>query len=173
MSRLHALLPLPVAQPQDNASPPAELMDDSPRWTRRAKRRIRPVRVMTGLVGDLPILKLQDPADAQGVKVYDCRPPLLPVSLQLCDLGPLSTRQTELSASVAVPPWKDGQMIGGMDSDVVVFPELGVAPLVDSGTDLEDELPMTDGSPTTVAVQQGEVALPEIYPTPWAEWIWS
>ena len=46
------------------------------------------------------------------------------------------------------------EVIGSMGSDVVVFPELGVAPLVDSGTDLEDELPTPDGSSTTVAVQR-------------------
>ena len=67
------------------------------------------------------------------------------MSLQLCNLGPLSTRWTEVSASVAVPPWDDGQMIGSMGSDEVVFPELGVAPLVALGTDLEDELPTPDG----------------------------
>ena len=64
MSKLRALLPLPVAQPQDSpdvASPPAELMEESPRRTRRAKRRIRPVRVMSGLVGDLPISRFRIP----------------------------------------------------------------------------------------------------------------
>ena len=164
LSRLRALLPLPVAQPQNDVSPPAELMEESPRRTRRAKRRIRPVRVMSGSVSDLPILTLQDPTDAQVVVVNDCRPPLLPVSLQLCDLGPLSVRRAEVLASVAVPHWEDGQLIGDMGSDVVVFPELGIAPLVDSGTDLEDELPTPDGSPATVAVHPGEVALLEVCP---------
>ena len=59
MSRLHALLPLPVAQPQDSVSSPvltdpvsvrqagsAELVEESPRRTRRDRRRMRPVRVM-------------------------------------------------------------------------------------------------------------------------------
>ena len=31
----------------------------------------------------------------------------------------------------------------------MIIPELGVAPLEDSGTDLEDELPTPDGSPST------------------------
>ena len=43
-----------------------------------------------------------------------------------------------------------------MSSDGLVIPELGVAPLVDSGTDLEDELPTPDGSPSTDAVQPGK-----------------
>ena len=47
-----------------------------------------------------------------------------------------------------------------MDSDGVVIPGLGVAPLVDSGTDLEDELPTPDSSPSTDVVEPGEVVLP-------------
>ena len=46
-------------------------------------------------------------------------------------------------------------------SDVVAVTELGVAPLVDAGTDLEDEVPSPDGSPSTDAVKPGEVVLPE------------
>ena len=82
---------------------------------------MRPVRVMTGSVDDFAILTIQDPADAQGAMVYDCRPPLIPVLLQLCDLGPLSVRPTVASASVAVPSWEDGPAIGDVVSDVVVF----------------------------------------------------
>ena len=154
MSRLRALLPSSVAQPRDSVLSPvstgpgslsqassAELVGESPRRTRRAKRRMRPVRVMERSVGDLPILMIQDPSDVQGVLVYDCRPPLLPVSLQLSDIGPLSGQPTVVSASVDAPPWEDGLMISGVGSDVLVVPELGIAPLVDSGMDLEDELP--------------------------------
>ena len=57
-------------------------------------------------------------------------------------------------------------MIGDTVSDMVVFPELGVAPLVDSGTDLEDELPTPESSPSMDVVQPGEVALPEVCPAP-------
>ena len=110
---------------------------------------------MEGSVGNLPILTIQDPSDVQGAMVYDCQPPLLPVSLQLSDIGPLSGRPTVVSASVAVPPWEDGPTISGVGSDVVAFPDLGVAPLVDSGTDLEDELPTLDGSPSADAVKPG------------------
>ena len=39
----------------------------------------------------------------------------------------------------------------GGDSDGLIIPELGVAPLEDSGTDLEEELPTPDGSPSTDA----------------------
>ena len=53
-----------------------------------------------------------------------------------------------------------------MGSDGVAFPGLGVAPLVDSGTDHEDELSTPDGSPSTDAVKPGEVVIPEICPAP-------
>ena len=65
MSQLRTLLPSPVAQPRDSVLSPvstgpvslrqassAELVGKSPRRTRHAKPRIRPVRVMEGSVGD-------------------------------------------------------------------------------------------------------------------------
>ena len=179
MSWMRALLPSPVAQPKDSVLSPvstgsvlsrqarsAELVGKSPRRTRRAKRRIRPVRVTEGSVDDLPILTIQDAADVQGEMVYDCQPPLLPVSLEM-SIGLLSVRGTVVAASVAVPPWEEGLTNSGVDSDGVVFPGLGVVPLVDSGTDLEDELSTPDGSPSTDVVKPGEVVLPEICPALW------
>ena len=62
------------------------------------------MRIMAGSVSDLPILTLQNPADAQG--------PLLPVSLQRGDLGMFTRLRPEVSASVAVPPWEEGPSIG-------------------------------------------------------------
>ena len=59
-------------------------------------------------------------------------------------------------------PREDGLTIseGGGDSDGLVIPELGVALLEDSGTDLEDELPTPDGSPSN------DAAKPVVGPTP-------
>ena len=164
LSKLRALLPVPVILPTEMVSPSVGLSDESPRRTRGAHRRIRLVRVISGSVSDLPILTLQDHADAQGAVVYDCRPPLLPVSLQLCDLGPLAGRRPEVSASVAVPAWVEEQSVGDVDADVVMFPELGVAPLIASGTDLEDELPTPADSPVSVAVRSAVAAVPEVCP---------
>ena len=56
--------------------------------------------------------------------------------------------------------WTADQCGGGGGSNALVVPELGVAPLEDSGTDLEDELPTPDGSPSSDAVQ------PEVGPAP-------
>ena len=79
------------------------------------------------------------------------------MSLQLGDLGTFTRLRPEVSASVAVPPCEEGSSIADVDSDMVVFPELGVAPLIDSGTDLEDEL--------SVVGSAGAVE-PEVRPTP-------
>ena len=127
MARLRALLPPAVAQSREGMLSPvssgpvslcharsAELELESPRRTRRAKQRMRQVRVMGESVGDLPTLTIQDPSDLQGAIVYDCRPPLLRVSLQLKDIGPLPLRPTVVSASLAAPPWEDGKAIIGV-----------------------------------------------------------
>ena len=66
---------------------------------------------------------------------------MLPVSLRLEDIGPLPLRRTVVSANLATPPQEDCMAIGGVSPERVTIPELGVAPLVDPDTDLEDELP--------------------------------
>ena len=48
---------------------------------------MRPVRILQELVGDLQVVTAQEASDMQGALVYDCRHPLLPVSLRLESLG--------------------------------------------------------------------------------------
>ena len=123
MSQLHVLLAVPVAQPVDGVLSPAstgpgslrpagsaEFVGKSPRTTRRAKRRVRPVRVVETSVGDLPVLTLQDPSAVQG---GDLRPPLLPVSLDLSGIGLLSGLPLAAAASVGVPPNEHGLSFRG------------------------------------------------------------
>ena len=139
MSQLRALLPLPVVQPVDGVLSPAstgprplrpagsaEFVGKSPRTTHRAKRRVRPVRVMETSVGDLPVLTLQDPSDVQGAVVFDFRPPL-------SGIGLLSGLPSAASARMGVPPSEHvlSTSGGGGDSVGLVIPELGVAPLED------------------------------------------
>ena len=108
---------------------------------------MRPVRILGESVGvEPPTLTVQDASDLQGAIVYDCRPPMLPVSLRLEDIGPLPLRQTVVSASLAAPPLDDFMAIGGASPEGVAIPELGVVPLVDPDTDLEAELPTPEGS---------------------------
>ena len=126
MSQLRALLPVPVAQPVDGVLSPAstgprslrlagsaEFVGKSPRTTRRAKRRVRLVHVVETSIRELPVLTLQDPSDVQGAVVFDCRSPLLLVSLDLSGIGLLSGLPPAASASVGVPPNEHGISISG------------------------------------------------------------
>ena len=116
------------------------------RLTRRGRRRLRPVRILEESVSELPMLTAQDTADLQGALVYDCRPPLLLVSLRLDDIGPLPFRRTVVSASLAAPLQEVVMEIGGVRPEGVAVPELGVAPPFDTDTELEDELPTPEVS---------------------------
>ena len=96
----------------------AELDSGSPRKTRRAPHRMRPVRILEESVGvEPPTLTVQDALDLQGAIVYDCRPPMLPVSLRLKDIRQLPLRRTVVSASLAVPPQEDFVAIGGASTE--------------------------------------------------------
>ena len=99
----------------------------------------------------------QEASDKQGALVYDCIPQLLPVSLRLEDIGAL--RRTVASASLAAPPLQDLMEIGGVSLEGVAVPELGVAPLINTDTELEDELPTPEDSPL-FCVSSPEVARP-------------
>ena len=120
------------------------------------------MRVMGESVGDRPILMIHDPADLQGAVVYDCRPPLLPVSFQLKDIGPLLVRPTVVSASPAAS--QGGRYGSGVGPEGVAIPELGVTPLTDPGTELEDELPTPEDSPSVSASGPEGVWLPGVRP---------
>ena len=126
VSQLYMLFPVPVAQPVDGVlslastgpgslrpAGSAEFVGKSPRTTRRAKRRVRPVCVVETSVCDLPVLTLQDPSDVQGAVVFNCRPPLLPVYLDLRGIGLWSGLPPVVSASVGVPPKENGLSING------------------------------------------------------------
>ena len=94
---------------------------------------MRPVRVVGESVADLPILMIQDTSVVQGAIIYDCRPPLLPVSLQLKDIGALPVRPAVVLASLAVPPWEGDPEISGVGPEGVALPELGVTPRLGNG----------------------------------------
>ena len=74
--------------------------------------------------------------------VLDCRPPLLPVSMDI---------QPRRFGLRLCPPRLEPSLpnVGG-DLLSLICPELGVTPLTDPGTDLEDELPTPAASPVTV-----------------------
>ena len=125
-----------------------------------------PSSIVEESVGELPTLTAQDLSDLQGALVYDCRPPLLPVSLRLDDIGPLSLSRTVVSASLAAPPQEDFMEIGGVSPEGVAVPELGVASLVDTDTELEDELTTPEDSPLLHDSSPEGVRLPGVRPAP-------
>ena len=115
LSQLRALLPLPVVQPAPGVVSPdssgsgsfhpgdsPDVVDRSPRTTRRAYRRRRPVRVMEPPVVNLPVLTIQDPLAATGAVVLDCRPPLLPVSMDIRGVDLSAGRLPAVSAGMDV-----------------------------------------------------------------------
>ena len=124
----------------------AEQDSETPRLTRRGHRRMRPAGVLQESVSDIQVVTAQEASDMQGELMYYCRPPLLPVSLQLEDFGALPLRWTVASASLEAPPQVDLMEIGGVSPEMVAVPELGVAPLINTDTDLDDELPVPDDS---------------------------
>ena len=91
---------------------------------------------------DSPVLTVQDPLAVAGELLVDCRLPLLPVSMDISGVDVSVIRASAVSTEAAAfPPEREQSFGGGGDLLSVICPELGVAPLVDPGTDLEDELP--------------------------------
>ena len=101
-----------------------------------------------GSVGDLPILMIQDPAVLQGAIEYDCRHLLLPVFLQLKDIGPLPLRPTVVSATLAAPPRENDMAVSVVGPEGVAIPDLGVTPLTDPGTELDEPPTPHEDSPS-------------------------
>ena len=66
---------------------------------------------------------------------------MLPVSLDVSGIDMLAVRSLIPPAKSDVVPPEHEQQFGGGGADFLSFicPELGVAPLLDPGTDLEDE----------------------------------
>ena len=102
LSQLCTLLPLPVALPTAGVASPdssgsgslrpgdsPEVVTGPPGTMRRAHRRRRPVRVEEPAIVNVPVLTIQDPLAAAGAVVLDCRPPLMPVSMDVsrCPMG--------------------------------------------------------------------------------------
>ena len=144
--------PVPPSSVSARHARSSEVEPESPRKTRRARRRMRPTRVRDEPVCVVsPTMAEQDIPDLTGAIVYDCRPLLLPVSLQLKDIGLLPRTRPVASARLAAPPPEDTMAIGGASPERVAIPELGVTSPDDSGTDLEDELLSISPLPTIVS----------------------
>ena len=113
LSQLHALLPSPVTLPPARVVSPESSVSGSlhpvgstegvlgpARNMRRAHRRRQPVRVEEPAVVNVPVLTLQDPLAVVGAVVFDCRPPLLPVSMDISGVDLSAIRLPAMSAPV-------------------------------------------------------------------------
>ena len=78
----------------------------------------------------------QDPRMAAGAVVFDCRPALLPVSVDVSGIDMLAVRsEIPPEKSVVVPPEHEQQFGGGgggADLLGYIGPELGVTTLLDN-----------------------------------------
>ena len=178
MAQCDMASPVPTSSVSARHARSSEVEPESPRKTRCARRktrcahrRMRPTRVCAESVGvESPTMTVQAIPDLAGAIVYDCRPPLLPVSLRLNDIGLLPRDRPVASASLAAPPSEDTMVIGGASPEGVAISELGVAPPDDSGTDLEDELLNVSLLPTIVSPLTEPVealpVCPSLYPEP-------
>ena len=95
----------------------AELDSESPRKTRCARRRMRPVRILEESVGvEPPSLTVQDASDLQGAIVYDCRTSdVTCVSATRGYWAIASTPNSCFIASLAAPPQEDFMAISGVE----------------------------------------------------------
>ena len=146
LSRVRALLPQPSPDRESVSSPEAE-MGATPTTGRRSRQPFRPVRVMSSAVVDLPVLTVQDPVEAVGASVVDCRPPVLPVSIPLRVLSPSTVlRAREAGAFSLSRP--ERQSIMDMDTSEITIERIIGYPWNDPGTDVEDELPTPAATPS-------------------------
>ena len=155
--QLRALLPVKTADGSSGtACPPGASTTsrtDGVNATPRPPRRRRRQRVQFRDTPDqiAPRLTEQDPLMAAGAVVFDCRPALLPVSVDLSGIDMRASRSAIPSAeSVLVPPERQ---FGGGGEDLLDYigPELVIDEQPDYGTVLEDELLSPDGSPMVIS----------------------
>ena len=151
LSQLRAMLPLPTAQFGQRGSPKSgcSTMEESPeavdgchrpsRWV-FARRRIPQVRETPTRI--VPRLTELDPMAAAGAMMFDCRPQVLPGAMDVngTDLPEIRS-MPRTRAAISQPPEREQSFGGRGDLLGSICPELGVTPLVDPGTDCEDELP--------------------------------
>ena len=83
--------------------------------------------------------------------MFDCRPAVLPVSVDVSGIDMRTVRPAKPPAELVVaPPEREQQFEGAILFDHI-DPELDVIPLLDSGMDCQDELSSPDGSPMVIS----------------------
>ena len=96
------------------------------------------------------ITVVQDVRELAGNIVYDCRPPLLPVSIPLHNFRRSSVDGPAAPSNLAATP-EETPGFSGSVQERVATPGFAEAPLDDTGTDLEDELEYVSLLPTMIS----------------------
>ena len=112
----------------------------TPKSARRLHRSSRPMRRMSEAVNDGPLLTVQNQAEMIGQTVIDCRPPVLPVSIPLSALSPITVAEARGISSCK-------QSIMDMDTSEITISRIVGFQWDNPGTDVEDELPAPVLSP--------------------------
>ena len=147
MAHLRSLLP----SPGGTDTPPENVCGVTPKSVRRPHRLSQPKRLFPETVVKGPILTEQNPAEMIGETVIDCRPSLLPVSIPLSGLSPETISGARNCVSYQ-PSEETGQSIMNMDTSEISINRIVGFVWNEEGTDVEDELPTPDSSPTQIVV---------------------
>ena len=146
----------PSERPLGNADPRGthvpDIPDDSRARLRPPGRRQRSQRwIPNTAIHVAPRLTKQDPRMAAGTVIFDCHPAVLPVSVDVSSMDMQEVRRAEPPAEPVVAPTERRQEFRGPLCLNDIDPELEVIPLLDSGTDCQDELSSPDCSPMVIS----------------------
>ena len=120
---------------------PGDWEAGSLKTARQLQERKRETRVREEPVCEQSVLPVvQDVRGLAGALVYDCRPPLLPVSIPLRDLHCSSADRPTAPSSLVAAPVEVTPGFSGLVRERVATPGFMETPLDDPGTDVEDEL---------------------------------
>ena len=140
-----------LRSPGCSGSPPETGCTSTPNSVRRLHRSSQPKRLFPEAVENGPFLTEQNPAEMVGETVIDCRPSLLPVSIPLSGLSP-DTVSGARSCVSSRPSEETGQSIMNMYTNEITISRIIGFDWGEAGTDLEDEMPTPDSSPTRIVV---------------------
>ena len=128
---------------------PLTYCESTPKSARRLHRSSQPRRLLSEAVDDGPVLTLHNPADVVGETVFDCRPSVLPVSIPLNGLSPVTVAEARESSSFQ-PSAETGKSIMDMDTNEITISRIVGFEWDEPGTDLEDEMPTPVLSPVQI-----------------------
>ena len=154
--------PVPASWGSTRNVHPCDVETGPPRKTRCIHGRKRKTRVR-----DVPVCvpssvtSVQDVQELAGAVVYDCRPPVLPVPIQLRGLRRPSVVRPAASSSLAAPPAEEALGSRGSVPERAATPGFAAVSSDDPGTDLEDDLLHVSPLPTIILpLPDSDTALP-------------